>query len=159
VEDAARRPSPHPQKGPRPSATSRATETWSTSAGSRLSLKNSTSGHIEVNLLGIDIHAIHSPWGQAVGLVDDDDVNFPGADLLQWPLQVRTVGHDRDDMVPLRRPLFSRLILLRTQPFYDRRGSRNEKVLHSGIQGILNKPCNSILGIANFLTERIDSDL
>jgi hypothetical protein len=25
-------------------------------------LKNSTSGHIEVNLLGIDIHAIRSPW-------------------------------------------------------------------------------------------------
>src|SRR5258708_16707094 len=63
---SARRPSPHPQKGPRSSATSRATETRSTSAGSRLSLKNSTSGHIEVNLLGIDIHAIHSPWGQTI---------------------------------------------------------------------------------------------
>src|SRR5713101_6402480 len=65
---AARRPSPHPQKGPRSSATSRATETRSTSAGSRLSLKNSTSGHIEVNLLGIDIHAIHSPWGQTIAI-------------------------------------------------------------------------------------------
>src|SRR6266404_9269532 len=65
---SARRPSPHPQKGPRSSATSRATETRSTSAASRLSLKNSTSGHIEVNLQGIDIHAIHSPWGQTIAI-------------------------------------------------------------------------------------------
>jgi len=97
-----------------------------------LSLKNST---FEVNFLGIDIHAIHSPWGQTIAiqarpdcafkpstqfrllgyrnsgfplrccdlvansstslaksasdlvrrsaLIDDDDVNFPGADILQ----------------------------------------------------------------------------
>src|SRR6266446_4525717 len=65
---AARRPSPHPQKGPRSSATSRATETRSTWAGSRLSLKNSTSSHIEVNLLSIDIHAIHSPLDQTIAM-------------------------------------------------------------------------------------------
>jgi hypothetical protein len=31
-------------------------------------LKNPTSGHVEVNLLGIDIHAIHSPWGQTIAI-------------------------------------------------------------------------------------------
>src|SRR5882672_1322788 len=66
---AARRPSRHPRTGPRSSATSRATGTRSTSAGSRLSLKNPTSGHVEVNLMGIDIHAIHSPWGQTIAIV------------------------------------------------------------------------------------------
>ena len=29
---------------------------------------------------------------QAVDLVDDDDINLPGADILQQPLQVGTVG-------------------------------------------------------------------
>src|SRR5882672_755982 len=66
---AARRPSRHPRTGPRSSATSRATGTRSTSAGSRLSLKNPTSGHVEVNLMGIDIHAILSPWGQTIAIV------------------------------------------------------------------------------------------
>src|SRR5258707_14799168 len=41
---AARRPSRHPRKGPRSSVTSRATGIRSTSAGSRLSMKNPTSG-------------------------------------------------------------------------------------------------------------------
>ena len=30
--------------------------------------------------------------GQAVDLIDDDDVDLPGADILQQPLQVRPVG-------------------------------------------------------------------
>src|SRR6202022_1654916 len=63
---AARRPSRHPRKGPRSSATSRATGTRSTSAGPRLRLKNPTSGHLEVNLLGIDIHPIPPPWGKTI---------------------------------------------------------------------------------------------
>src|ERR1700730_1565291 len=46
---AARRSFQHPRKGPRSSATSRATGTRSTSAGPRLSLKKPTSGHVEVN--------------------------------------------------------------------------------------------------------------
>jgi hypothetical protein len=33
-----------------------------------LSLKNPTSGRVEVNLLGIDIHAIHSTWGQTIAI-------------------------------------------------------------------------------------------
>jgi hypothetical protein len=33
-----------------------------------LSLKSPTSGYVEVNLLGIDIHAIHSPWGQTIAI-------------------------------------------------------------------------------------------
>src|ERR1035437_115055 len=65
---AARRPSRNPRKGPRSSATSRATGTRSTSAGSPLSLKNPTSGHVEVNLLGTDMHDIHSPRGQTIAL-------------------------------------------------------------------------------------------
>src|SRR3979490_223854 len=74
---AARRPSRHPRKELRSSATSRATGTRSTSAGPRLSLKNPTSGRVEVNLLGIDIHAIHSPWGQtiAIGLTSAGSMN------------------------------------------------------------------------------------
>src|ERR1700694_3639277 len=66
---AARRSFQPPRKGPRSSATSRATGTRSTSAGPRLSLKKPTSGHVEVNLPGIDIHAIHSLWDQTIAIV------------------------------------------------------------------------------------------